>query len=237
MIASEKVPRVRSRAPRRPRGSRPAPARAAAAVPITPVEATATCSGSTPSASAVAACCASAGLEPAPAVADVRVRRVGRHRAQRAGARLARHHHGRAHARVGGEAGGRHRVLRVAHEHAHVEALRLEPGRHAGGPETRARGRWARARVTCAGTLDPARAEEAVRRAASRPSRVSGRPEHQVQVLHAPARPRPSRGCRWPRTRSSGRPPRVTCTRQRLVSCTCRVCGGSSTTSTNGSPA
>ena len=147
---------------------------------------------------------ASGGLEPAPAVAHVRVRGVGGHRPQRVGARLARHHHRRAHARVGGEAGGRHRVLRVAHEHAHVEALGLEPGRHAGGPEARAPGRWARARSRAPGRSTQ---RERKKPLTASPS-VLGQPEHQVQVLErlsGGALPEVVDGAR---RRSSGRPPR-----------------------------
>ena len=115
--------RIASREGRR----RPARARAQAArtpgqrrsrgssVPITPVEATPTWSGSTPSASAAAACMAQRGLErrarPSPTLELPELATTAR---SAAGARLARDDHRRAHARVGGEAGRRHRLGRVA---------------------------------------------------------------------------------------------------------------------------
>ena len=159
---------------------------------------------------------------------------VGDHRPQRVRARLARHHHRRAHARVGGEARGRHRVRRVAHEHAHVEALGLDarpPRRRPGSPRGSAVGSSSR---HVRGALDPARAEEASLTRAP-PSR---QPEHQVQVLHAPGRPRPSRGCRW-RANASVRSPDHRHVHAAAVGVAARrrVCGGSSTTSTNGSSA
>ena len=212
---------VARRAPRRRRARRRAPARAAARVPITPVEATPTWSGSTPSASAAAACWPArsrgrAGRRPrssAPALAATARSAVE--------PRLARDHHGRAHARVGGEARGGHRVRLVAHEHAHVEALGLEPGGHARRPGSRAGSAGGLELGHVRRALDPARAEEAsrstgsLRAPPSRAGRASG------SGPAPPGRRRPSRGCRSRRRRSCRSPTTVTCTRQRLVSRTC----------------
>ena len=171
------------------------------------------------------------GLEPAPAVAHVRVGGVRGHGAQPAEPRLARHHHGRAHAGVGGEARGGDRAGLVTHEHAHVEALGLESRRHARRPEAAGEQRGLElGHVRRA--LDPARAEEAVApvRAEPGPSRTaahsspsaSGRPSMRFRSCTAcPAAP-------FQRLSIAANaivlsPTTVTCTRQRFVSCTWRV--------------
>ena len=131
-----------------------------------------------------------------------------------------RHDHGRAHARVRGEARGGDRVGLVRDEHAHVEPLRLDAGGHAGGAGSPAGSAVGSSSVTCAG-----RSTQRERKKVTRRPSVSRQPEHQVEVLHGlpggalpevvdrrqrpPGRSpaRPSRGCGsgWSRARRARR--------------------------------
>ena len=165
-------------------------------MPITPVDATPTCAGSIPSASAASPCIARAvsrPRSPSPTFEQPEFATTARSRCEIG---LARDDHRSAHARVGGEARGRHRLRLVAEQHADVEALGLDPGSDA----RRAEARGQRGRVelasTCGGRVAPSASGRSVmarpRRSPAtgpRPS-ASGRPSIRLRSCTAcPAAP------------------------------------------------
>ena len=170
-------------------------------VPITPVEATATWPGSTPSSSAAAACIAAAVSRPrcpSPTFEQPELAATARRPSRRAS---SRDDHRGAHAGVRREAGGGHGAGRVRRHHSDIEALRLDPRRDPGGPKPAGSDSGASS-VTCWGASTHRDVKNVTRGPPSPAARASG------SGPARPAPPRPSRGCRSPRARSRGRPPR-----------------------------
>ena len=211
-----------------------APARAAARVPITPVEATPTWSGSMPSSlgrgGLLRACAVSSPRWPSPTFERAG---VGGHRAQPAEAAPARD-------TITGAPTRALVVKRAAETVLGLVGRRARPRRAPRGlrpaatPAARkpaGQQRWARARSRAPGARPSASGRSRSTRAAPP---VSGRPSIRFRSCTAwPAAP-------FQRLSIAAnaivrRRTTVTWTPAAVVSCTSRVCGGASTTSTNGS--
>ena len=201
----------RRRSPRAPPAASPIPPSTASigsGTPITPVSATATSSGVEAEPRAGLAAHRPGVGEPLLAGLGVGVAGVDDGGADRAALDPVAADPDRRRGR--GVAGQQHRggdLLGVADEQADVGlAAALEAAVGGAGAEA---GRELRGvELLDAGRrLDPARPEEGRVAHVSSPSRLV-EAQHQVEVLDAPGRRRPSRGCRSPRRRARGRAPR-----------------------------